>query len=116
MNRNGMLPEEQNPSSGETPDATTGWRKLVTASTFAILITIAALVAGLLLAGKLGLGGSLLPGIGLVVLVALGQSFMHGGPEGRRGRVAHGSHRTPLAGSEDTSDLPGSRRGHSGCH
>jgi len=116
MSDNHMLPEAQNASSGETPDATTGWRKVLTARTLAIVITLAALVAGLLLAGKLGVGGGLLPGIGLVVLVMLGHSFMHGGHGGSGGRGAHRSGRAPLAGSDDTSDSSESRRGHSGCH
>jgi len=76
---------------------------------FAVAASAVVLGAGLLLARKLGIGGSILPGVALVAFMMVSHSLMH------RGHGSHGGRHS----SGDTKEDPGTSeppRPHQGCH
>lgn len=97
-------------SSDEGPAAATTSNRLsriVRSRYFVPGVTIAAVLVGFLLARRLGIGGNLLSGIGVVALMMVFHGFMH------RGHGAHGAGEHGERGARDPEDT---HRGHRGCH
>ncbi len=110
MNQQGDTPSDNRP-----PEAGR-WVGVLRSRLFRIAVTAVVLVAGLLLARKLGIGGSILPGVALAAFMLVGHTFMHGGhgSHGRPGpRGGHGSHDAREGGDSEGSES--SQRRH-GCH
>ncbi len=80
---------------------TTSGRGFLKSPAFLIGLTLVVLLVGYLLARRFGIGGRLLPGLGLGAFMILGCSLMHLGHGGHDG---HGS------------NPPDSDRSHTGCH
>lgn len=101
-----MSRESGVPSNKRT--GTRRWGELLRSRFFPIAVTAVVLGAGLLLARKLGIGGSILPGVALVAFMMVSHSLMH------RGHGSHGSQRS----SGDAKRDPGTseRPPRQGCH
>ncbi len=101
-----MIPPDENASGAKR------WRRALKSRYLAAGITAVVLVVGLLLGGRFGIGGRLLPGIGLFAAMIGGHLFMHGGHSGH----GRGSRAASASGGADDSDRPYKPRNHSGCH
>lgn len=108
MSEHGMMGHEEETPSNGGPGTSNGLSRIARSRYFALGVTVAAMLAGFLLARRFGIGGRLLPVIGLAAFMMVGHSFMHGGHGSHGGRGSHGGH-----GSGDPQDT---RRGQGGCH
>jgi hypothetical protein len=86
MSDHDMMDPEAHASLNEEPGRAERWIGILRSRYFAIGVTLAVVLAGLLLARRFGIGGRVLPVIGLLALIMVGRSFMH------RGHGSHGSH------------------------
>jgi hypothetical protein len=139
MNEHDMMDHEAGTPSNEHPTPADRWTRIVKSRFFAIGLVGVVLLAGFLLARRFGIGGRVLPGVGLVALMVVTHSLMHRGHGSQGGHGPHGGHgahggcgtssrqrlesrpaRTNNADSgsadKDEVDPQNSSRGHSGCH
>lgn len=82
--------------TGATPNreagGSEGLSRILRSRYLAVGVTIAALLVGLLIARRFGLGGRLVVSVGLAALMMIGNSFMHGGHGTHGRRDSHGEH------------------------
>jgi len=116
MSDHGHMDHEGNTPSDNRAPETGRWVGLLRSRFFRIAVTAVVLGAGLLLARKFGIGGSILPGVALAAFMLVGHTLMHGGhgSHGDRGRRGgHGSHDEREGRDSEASD---SSRPRHGCH
>ena len=99
MSDHDLMDHEAHANSNEESGSAQRWIGILRSRYFAIGVTLAVVLAGLLLARRFGISGRVLPGVGLAALMMVGHSFMH------RGHGSLGGH-----GSR------GSQGGRHGCH
>jgi len=109
MSDHDLMSQEGGAPSNKPIPGTGKWSELFRSRFFPIGVTAVVLGAGLLLARKLGIGGSVLPGVALVAFMMVSHSLIH------RGHGSPGSQRSSGDAKKDpgTSEPP---RPHQGCH
>jgi uncharacterized membrane protein YgcG len=136
MSEDDMMEHEAHVASNEESGRTERLIGILRSRYFAIGVTLVVLLAGFLLARRFGIGGRVLPGVGLLALMMVSHSFMHRGHGSHGGHSSDGGHggcgtssqqrlqskpdqhngAEPKSRDNDEIDPPYSPRGHSGCH
>jgi hypothetical protein len=139
MSEHNTMDHEEGTPSDEGSGNANGLHGFVRSRYFSLVVTGAVLLVGFLLARRFGIGGRLLPIVGLGAFMMVGHSFMHRGHGSHGGQGSHGGHGShggcgsssherlesrPVQTSSDASRSPAgdevdqqdSHRGHSGCH
>jgi hypothetical protein len=127
MSDHDMMEHEAPDSSNKESGKEQRWVGILRSRYFAMGVAAAVLLVGFLLARKFGIGGRVLPIVGLAAFMMFSRSFMHGGHGSRGGHGGCGSstRRSSEIGSAQSGDVEPesgkddqqrSPRSHSGCH